>query len=366
VNRRVVIVQEFLTHYRIEFFAQLRDRLAARGVQLDLVVGAADAERSRRADAAELPWAVQVRPRHLRLPGAGTTLVWLPAWRRCRGAELVVVEQGSRHVLNYLLFATRRLHGPRVAFWGHGRNRQSRRPNGVKERWKRWWLRAPDWWFAYTKSVADEVVAAGYPGDRVTVVQNSIRPAVGDEVPAPARIAGRCIFLGSLYDDKRLDVLVEAGDEVARRVPEFALDIVGAGPGADFLAGAARTRPWLTLVGPLRDADLAARLTSAQLLLLPGLVGLAVIEGFAARTPVVTMQWEHHSPEFDYLGDGVNARVLPLGTTAADFGAAVADLLADPVALEHLRDGCRLAAATYTLDAMVDNVAAGVLAALDA
>jgi glycosyltransferase involved in cell wall biosynthesis len=111
---------------------------------------------------------------------------------------------------------------------------------------------------------------------------------------------------------------------------------------------------------------LAARLTGAQLLLLPGLVGLAVVEAFAAGTPVVTMEWEHHSPEFDYLENGVNARVLPLGATAAEFGSAIADLLADPAAIEHLRDGCRTAAATYTLDAMAANFAAGLLAALDA
>jgi glycosyltransferase involved in cell wall biosynthesis len=364
VNRRVVVVQEFLTHYRVDFFAQLRDRLAAHDVVLDLVVGAPDDERSQRSDTAELPWATRVRPRHLRLGNAGT-VVWLPALRRCRAADLVVVEQGNRHLLNYLLFATRKLGGPRVAFWGHGRNRQSRRPAGLKERWKRRWLRAPDWWFAYTRSVADEVVAAGYPRERVTVVQNSIRPAVASGSSSGDRVPGRCVFLGSLYDDKRLDVLIDAADVVAARVPEFRLDIVGAGPRASFLAGAARTRPWLTLDGPLRDAELAARLTDAQVLLLPGLVGLAVVEAFAAGTPVVTMDWAHHSPEFDYLEDGVNARILPLGTTAAEFGAAVAALLADPVAIETLRAGCRAAAATYTLEAMAANFATGVLAAID-
>jgi hypothetical protein len=77
------------------------------------------------------------------------------------------------------------------------------------------------------------------------------------------------------------------------------------------------------------------------------------------------MEWEHHSPEFDYLENGVNARVLPHGTTAADFGAAVAELLADPAAIDRLRDGCRVAAETYTLEAMVANFATGVLAAVD-
>jgi glycosyltransferase involved in cell wall biosynthesis len=227
VNRRVVVVQEFLTHYRVDFFAQLRDRLAAHDVELDLVVGAPDDERSQRSDAAELPWATRVRPRHFRIGTAGR-VVWLPALRRCRAADLVVVEQGNRHLLNYVLFATRRFGGPRIAFWGHGRNRQSRRPRGPKERWKRRWLRAPDWWFAYTRSVADEVVAAGYPRERVTVVQNSIRPAAAGASISRDRMPGRCVFVGSLYDDKRLDLLIDAADVVASLVPGFGLDIVGA------------------------------------------------------------------------------------------------------------------------------------------
>jgi glycosyltransferase involved in cell wall biosynthesis len=366
MSRRVVIVQEFLTHYRVDFFAELRERLAAHDVDLDLVVGAPNEERSQRSDAGELPWATRVRTRHLSLPRAGA-LVWLPALRPCLGADLVVVEQGNRHVLNYLLLAARKVGGPRVALWGHGRNRQSRRPHGVKERWKRRWLRRPDWWFAYTASVADEVVAAGFPRARMTVVQNSIRPAATSApVERVARVPGRCVFVGSLYDDKRLDVLVAAGDVVARRVANFGLDIVGEGPGRAFVVETARSRPWLDVVGALREGELASRLASAELALMPGLVGLAVIEAFAAGTPVVTMEWEHHSPEFDYLENGVNAVVLPAGTTAAEFGAAVAELLADPARLQRLRDGCRVAAATYTLAAMVDNFAAGVTAALDA
>jgi glycosyltransferase involved in cell wall biosynthesis len=359
VTRRVVIVQELLTHYRVDFFAQLRDRLAADGVQLELVVGAPDDERSQRSDAGDLPWATRVQPRRMR------GLVWMPMLRHSRGADLVVVEQGNRHLVNYVLFARRRFGGPRVAYWGHGRNRQSRRPNGPGERWKRWWLRAPDWWFAYTASVAEEVAAAGFPSERITVVQNSIRPAAAPSWWPRDRAAGKCVFVGSLYDDKRLDVLVAAADVVAQTTAGFSLDVIGAGPLSTYLEDAARTRPWLTVVGPLRDAGLAARLTTAQLVLMPGLVGLAVVEAFAAGAPVVTMQWAHHSPEFDYLADGVNARVLPAGTTAAEFGAAVADLLADPVAIERLRDGCRIAAETYTLTAMVANFATGVRAAID-
>jgi glycosyltransferase involved in cell wall biosynthesis len=361
MTRRVVILQELLTHYRVEFFDQLRRRLADHDVDLVVVVGRPDDQRSTRSDEGSLDGMRQVRTRHVRV--GRVVLVWQSALRICLPADLVVVEQGNRHVVNYLLLAARSFGGPRVALWGHGRNRQSRRPGGLAERWKRWWLRAPDWWFAYTASVAAEVLAGGYPATKVTVVQNSTRPAP-TPVGAVTRTSRRCVFLGSLYDDKRLDVLLAAGDVLARSCPGFSLDVVGDGPLRPLLAEAASSRPWLDVLGSLRGDALALRLAQAQLALMPGLVGLAVVEAFAAETPVVTMQWEHHSPEFDYLEDGVNAVVLPAGTTAEEFAAATAGLLDDATQLARLREGCRLAASTFTLDAMVANFATGVLAAL--
>ncbi|MBN8161793.1 glycosyltransferase, partial [Vibrio vulnificus] len=38
------------------------------------------------------------------------------------------------------------------------------------------------------------------------------------------------LFLGSLYADKRVDFLLDAAEEIRRRVPDFELLIVGAGP----------------------------------------------------------------------------------------------------------------------------------------
>ena len=77
---------------------------------------------------------------------------------------------------------------------------------------------------------------------------------------------------------------------------------------------------------------------------MPGLVGLAVVDSFAAGCPLVTVDLDLHSPEIEYLRDGVNGVCLPGGTGPAAYAEAVADLLDDPARLEVLREGCREAA----------------------
>lgn len=361
MTRRVLVVQELLPHYRTEFFQRLIDRLAVDGVELTLVHGHADAERAARADAGQFAGAAVVRNRSIGL--GSKRLVWQPVLRLAGGCDLVIVEQANRLLVNYPLFGWSRAGGPRLALWTHGRNWQSRRPDGVRERWKRWWLHRPYWWFAYTDAVAVELAAAGCPPARITVVQNSIRPACPDG-PIAEKVPGRCVFVGSMYDDKRLDILLAAADQLATDVPGFSLHVIGAGPRRDLFSAAAGTRPWLRVCGPLRDNALAVELSAAQLTLCPGLVGLAVIEAFAAEAPMVTIDWAHHSPEVTYLRTGNNGIVLPAGSEATDYAGAVAATLADAGLLNHLRDGCRQSRQELTLDAMVDNFATGVLGAL--
>ena len=117
---RVAIVQETLRHYRVPFFEALRERLAHDGIDLELYVGQPPLTELTKQDTAEIAWAR--RSTNHRLGMGSRSLVWQSCLRDLRGADLVIVEQASRMLLNYVLLAWRRVGGPRVAFWGHGRN----------------------------------------------------------------------------------------------------------------------------------------------------------------------------------------------------------------------------------------------------
>jgi glycosyltransferase involved in cell wall biosynthesis len=89
-----------------------------------------------------------------------------------------------------------------------------------------------------------------------------------------------------------------------------------------------------------------------------------VLDAFALEIPMITIAGDHHSPEIEYLEDGENGIVLPRDTTAPGFAAATIALIGDTGMQQRLQEGCRDAARRYSVEAMADNFAAGIGAAL--
>jgi glycosyltransferase involved in cell wall biosynthesis len=362
---QAVVVQEILTAYRVPFFERLRARLDEEGVDLTLVSGRAAGDRAARADRGSLDWTVPTQNKHLPLLPGKRALVWQPLPRSVvRRADVVVVEQANRLLLNYrLLLRSAVRHRPRVVYWGHGGDLQASGPlTAVWDGVKQWASRRAYWWLAYTEGSADRVAALGFPRERITVVQNAVEVRVPES--APARVPGRCVYVGSLYSHKRIGYLLDAARRAAELCDDFRLVVIGDGEDRPLVDDRAAEEPWLDVRGPVFGDEAAAVLASSNLLLMPGLVGLAVVDAFATGCPLVTVDLPFHSPEIEYLEDGVNGVLLPAGTAPEQYGEEVARLLADPARLQRLRDGCAVAATTYTLDAMVDRYAAGLLAAL--
>ncbi len=365
------MLQHRLLHYRTALFDRLRIATAAVGVDLVLVHGqATPAERSRQ-DTASLPWAIQVRNRSIRI--GGKDVLWQPLPRQARDCDLVVLMQENRLLSNYPWLWGWGPADTRVAFWGHGRNFQSSVPMSLREKWKARFLTKVDWWFAYTELTRNVVRQAGYPEQRITVLNNAIDnsqfasdlTAVGvQDINALRRQIGAAsggvvgIFCGSLYPDKRLELLVEAGALVHAQRPDFRLVVIGDGPKRSMLERAAG-EGWLHCVGAKRGVDKAAWFRVAQLCLNPGLVGLHVLDSFVAGTPMITTADALHSPEICYLQNNKNGLIC--GGTATAYADAVLALIADTEHLADLRAGAQSSAAQYSLDEMVRRFTAGIL-----
>jgi L-malate glycosyltransferase len=364
VTREVCIVQQVLPQYRIPFFEQLRTNLAADGIRLRLLHGQGQRGSGFKGDERTLEWAEPVTNRVLALP-AGRSLVWQPAVRATRGSDLVVLEHAGRHLVGWSLIA-RSLTGlgASFAFWGHGTSLQGDRGSALTEPVKRWASRRAHWWFAYTEGSAARVVSHGFPRQRITVVNNTVEVRVlKGETP---RDPSTCVYVGALYDLKRIGFLLEAGFHLAQLVPGFRLVVLGSGADRHLVEKAIQAAPWLDFRGPTFDDEKATAMASASLLLMPGLVGLAIVDAFAYGCPLVTTDQPFHSPEVEYLNDGVNGVRLPRETTPAEYADAVAALLRDPERLATLRGGCARSAEHLSMEAMVRRFAEGVRQALAA
>jgi glycosyltransferase involved in cell wall biosynthesis len=104
---------------------------------------------------------------------------------------------------------------------------------------------------------------------------------------------------------------------------------------------------------------------AAKLFLMPGLVGLAVLDAAAARLPVVTTAYPWHSPEIAYLEDGVNGAIVREWQSKEAYAGEVVALLRDEARRERLAQAAGAMAERYTIEAMAGKFVDGVLEVLE-
>ncbi len=369
---KVMIVQSTVKQYRVGFFVALHERLARDHVNLQVVYSDPNATEAEKHDFVEVDSEVGVKVRADWL--FANRLVYQRAWRHVADADIVIVEHASKHLLNYLLFAGRAVSPRKVALWGHGFARNGTSLGGFLSRRM---LRRADWWFAYTAGTLRFLVANGVPAEMVTNVQNAIdtdglsraADGIGQEealalrhdlgIGPGARVG---LFCGSLYSHKRLPMLIASGALVRASVPDFHLVIVGDGPDASIAKNASSSYQWVHYVGPKFGDARAPYFRIADLLLNPGLVGLVILDAFAAGLPVLTTDLPTHGPEIEYLEEGHNGIVTREDTVA--FADAVVATLTNHELLGRLRAGASGSGRKYTLRNMVENFAGGVRACL--
>ncbi len=375
-RRRVLIIQSVLKQYREPLFERMQDTLALHGVDLEVAFSPPNAVEALRGDNAEtggryaykVPghWFFQYR------------LLYQPLWRRALRADMVVVEQANKYVMNYPLLLLARLGLKRVAFWGHGRDRRTN-PHSLGEQLKRRLVAWPQWWFPYTDGCASEVTALGANPKRTSVLRNSIdtRGLAKDVESLRAEEIAQfraehalrpgdriAIFCGSLYVSKALGFLMEAASRIAAKHPEFRLIVLGNGPARHVVENAVGASPWLRYLGPRFGRDKALAFATAEMVLNPGAVGLGILDAFCTGRAFIAAEHPHHSPEVEYLRPGRNG--LMLAAQLDVFCSAVCELLEDPERLQAMSRAAREDANLYTVEGMADRFSAGILACLSA
>lgn len=368
---RVVIVQEHLPHYREKFFDLLHTQMETAGIHLDLVYSP---HVSASLLAGHLPWAIPVPTRRWK------HFAWQNALKLCHGADLVIVQQESKYVVNYVLQILSLFNKQKIAFWGHGRNFQSENANILGEEIKKRASRFCDWWFAYNDMSVKIVQNLGFPLSRITSVQNSIdthsiadarqRTSPDQLVALKAKLGISStnigVFTGGLYREKRLPFLIEACELIRASVPDFELIVIGKGPEADFIEDSARKYPWIHFVGPKSDVEKVPYWMISKLLLMPGLVGLVVLDSFSLGVPMITTDYPYHSPEISYLQDGINGVIVKPWPDVEEYAKRAIALFHAPEKITNLSRNALAAAKQYSVERMSQCFADGIISALDA
>jgi len=352
-------------HYRLPFFSSLRTKLAEENINLRLIHGrAAKTDQFRSA----LPWSESFEK--ARTIGK---LVYHPVFRPLLEADLIIVEDATKNLTNYLAFLVTTFGNGRFALWGHGRNLQARKEGTASERLKVWLGRRSDWYFAYTANVKQDLVSRGYAGDRITNVQNAIagpkEPPGRDAIEALRRTlsippdAFVAVYCGNMYPNKQLGLLAECVQIAHQRMPSIRFVLGGGGPDQYIAEKLAHQYDYVDFVGPTFDQAKSALFGLSHISLMPGAIGLGILDAFHHSVPPVIVKSKFHGPEIAYLEDEINGLLVDENPGALAEG--ICKLAADHSLYKRLQTGCKKTASQITMDAMVERFAGGVVDALE-
>ena len=302
-------------------------------------------------------------------------------WRRAAGYDLVIVENAVNN-LTYPLCALHQLHGTKVAYWGHGKDRSVESRSIAKvasELFKLWLTRRADGFFAYTQGVRAYLEAHGISPHRIFVVNNTIdileqRRAFEKLLPERTAIRRRLgvenkkvlLFIGRFTKNKRIDFLLRSFSILCEMDPGFHLLLVGS-------AGQLWLSYYLSVdkadsvsyFGPIVELDkLAPVYIASDLFVFPGSVGLGPLQALCYDLPVITIDSPTHMPEIEYLSP-TNAIVLARATTPEEYAQAIVHLFNDRARISALKAGSWPSIRHLTVEQMAHNFIAGVNRILD-
>lgn len=366
---RVAIVHPWFPQYRLDFFEQLVPLAAAEGFDVTIFHGATPPEWRARRDSIQRGFAQELPTKFISIFGRHLILKDIRTLFRKPMFDLVILEHAARNLESYAVLA--RQGGQRVAFWGHGKT-YTKKVSKIQENLKYWLARRGSWFFAYTQGGADAVIAHGFPKSQTTILNNSfdtralttavevVTAQAIDEFSQKHDLRGStALFIGGLDSSKRLNFLLDSADIVHDEVPEFRLVVCGAGEDEKFLLNKLDERPWLKLIGPVFGDDKALAMASAQILAMPGRVGLVALDSFASGRPIVTTDWPWHAPEFEYLQNNQNALIT--NNNKAAYASGLHHVLTEESFRQKLVNGATQSAQKYSVEGMVANFIDGLV-----
>lgn len=374
MEKKVVIIQRTLKFYQIKFFEILKEKCNKNNIELVLIYGQDD---TITFNDAEIKWGIKVRNQQFKF--FSKKLYYQNVWKYIKDADLIIVEQANKFIANYILWILNIFKIKRLAFWGHGLNFQNDESliSNISEFIKKKITKRVHWFFAYTELSKEMVIKMGLAPDKITVINNTI--AVEDlknEITkyddAKLKIIKNeigiknnnvCIYVGGMYKEKKIEFLLCALEIVKEKVADFEMIFIGDGPDKLLVIDFEKENSWVHYLGVKNEKEKIPYLLIPKLFLMPGLVGLAIIDSFVFGLPLVTTDCRIHSPEISYLENGVNGIMTKY--SVKEYAMTIIALLQDDTERDRLKQGCKTSAEKYTMVNFVNGFYKGISKSLN-
>jgi len=374
--KKIAIVYKFMPQWRLSFFYKLKEALKINSIDVDIFFGNYNYGEFARNDQFDLEWGIYRKNIIIKL--FSKHIIWQPIFNEIKNYDLIIVEQASKLILNYFLILFRPFYKYKIGFWGHGKNMQ-KSEKSIGNIVLKILLNFPDIWFAYTEGVAKYLLKNGVDSFKITVVQNTLdteqmmkqKTHVSELVLTKIKekynigVGPVCLFCGGLVKMKEINFLFTACELIHKAIPNFQLIILGDGPLKNEVYDWANNNNWIKYLGPKFDEEKSFIFMISDLLLIPGLIGLAIIESFVFETPLITTSKNlpFRSPEIEYLKQGENGLITDYDIFC--YSSTIIELLKNKNNLAKLKNGCRSASKIYSIEKMVENFNNGIINSLN-
>lgn len=243
-----------------------------------------------------------------------------------------IIHESSIGILSLLpMYLCAKIMGAKFILYGHGYNRF----NGFDPRtswidkYRVFLMRITDATIVYTQTDKKRM-AQFIPSDKIFVAQNTLdtRPAAAIRAQLDAKGKAtvkqewgftrpfNLIYIGRIVEEKRPENLLDVLDILNQKMPnQIGIHFVGGGDVVPLQKRVAENA-WeetVTFHGWVHDSQKSgALLYAADLMIMPGNVGLAVNHAFMFDCPVVTfLQTDMSPPEIEYIVDGETGFKIP-------------------------------------------------------
>lgn len=289
--------------------------------------------------------------------------------------DVILAEGGSNLVSVFLLVFTARLLRVPVVWWTLGEVPHPGPPTRTQRLFRalvRFLERRCTAYLGFSSLARDYFQRCGYPPEAQFVAVNVVdTDAVFERLPRARRDAETLrdelglrdkqvlLFVGALAPYKRVEDLIEVYGRLRAHHPQLRLLVVGGGRHRSALEAHARAvgAPDVIFTGEVLDG-VGPYFELGDVLVLPGLGGLAISEAMAHGLPVVATVAD--GCELDLIEEGRNGFIVTPGDLDRLEGCLEA-MLSDPERLETMgRHGQRLIEERYNIGAYMESLVAAL------
>ena len=286
LKQKLLIIQQFVPHYRLPFFNMLSDKF-----DLTLLHSGAEVADSE----------IGFKQIVLRKQSIRSIYRYKHLHRHTKNFDVVVTIFDLHCLASIEATIACKLCSIPVVLWGHGMG-QAKMSIPLRV----FWTKIASALVLYDYGRMQPFLENGIPRIKIFECPNTVH--ISNYGFSPETKKTRFLFIGRTMSRKNIAQLIRGFSNLDKhKVKNITLDIVGEGDELKNLKALANSSPnsgKIIFHGKVTDDEVLKELFHSSLAYVcPGLMGLAILHSFAYGVPVITTNYYHHSPEIHNLND---------------------------------------------------------------